>query len=56
MKEINNKLHWQIKNVGEKAGKCKRMKIKVLQWAHCVIIEGHSEKWDASNGEGRRWK
>ena len=33
MKEINNKLYWELGNLREEAGKCKRMEIRVFQWA-----------------------
>lgn len=44
IKGYNNKLYWKLRNLGEEAGKHKRMKIKVIQWSLHVTTEGHCEK------------
>lgn len=54
-KECNNKLYWKLRNLGEEAGKDKRVEIKVIQWSLHVTTEGHCEKQDAWKGEGRGW-
>lgn len=43
-KECNNKLYWKLRNLGEEAGKDKRVEIKVIQWSLHVTTEGHCEK------------
>lgn len=33
MKEKNHKLHWELGNLKEEVGKCKRVEIRGFQWA-----------------------